>query len=78
MKQDTITVSFDAERLRAIKLYMNRKGILLESELAEQLKKLYERFVPVNVRDYIEEAEKSDSQSGLPQRETVSSDKKKG
>lgn len=77
MKQDTVTVSFDAERLRAIKLYMNRKGIALESELAEQLKKLYERYVPVNVRDYIEEAEKGDFPSNSPQREGASFDKKK-
>ena len=77
MKPDTVTVSFDAERLRAIKLYMNRKGIALEPELAEQLKKLYERYVPVNVRDYIEEAEKGDVQSIQANRETGSQDKKK-
>ncbi len=69
MKQDTVTFSFDAEKLKAIKIYMNRKGVALESELAEQLKKLYERYVPVNVREYIEEAEKGDFQSSLPQRE---------
>lgn len=76
MKQDTVTVSFDAERLRAIKIYMNRKGAALESELAEQLKKLYERYVPVNVRDYIDEAEKGDLLSTSPQRETTAMGKK--
>ena len=69
MKQDTVTVSFDAAKLKAIKLYMNRKGVALEAELAEQLKKLYERYVPVNVREYIEEAEIGDSNSNPPQRE---------
>jgi len=69
MKQDTVTVSFDAAKLKAIKLYMSRKGVFLEQELAEQLNKLYEKYVPVNVREYIEEAEKMNSQSSLPQRE---------
>ncbi len=78
MKQDTVTVSFDAAKLKAIKLYMDRKGVSLEQELAEQLNKLYEKYVPVNVRDYIEESEKCDSHSSLSQRETASSDKKKG
>lgn len=77
MKQDTVTVSFDAAKLKAIKLYMNRKGVALEAELAEQLRKLYERYVPVNVREYIEEAEKGDFHSSQPQRETASLDKKK-
>ncbi|MBR0598441.1 DUF6103 family protein [Sinanaerobacter chloroacetimidivorans] len=57
MKQDTVTVSFDAAKLKAIKLYMSRKGVSLEQELAEQLNKLYEKYVPVNVRDYIGETE---------------------
>jgi len=61
MKQDTVTVSFDAEKLKAIKIYMNRKGVALETELAEQLNKLYERYVPINVRDYIGESESSEA-----------------
>lgn len=68
MKQDTITVSFDAEKLRAVKIYMNRKGAVLESELAEQLNKLYERYVPVNVRDYIGEAESGEAGNTQPRR----------
>ncbi len=75
MKQDTVTVSFDAAKLKAIKLYMNRKGIALEAELAEQLRKLYERYVPVNVREYIEEAEKGDFQSSPTQRGNLKNDR---
>lgn len=77
MKQDTVTVSFDAERLRAIKLYMHRKGVTPEAELAEQLKKLYERYVPVNVRDYLEEAGKEDFLPMPLQHEPAFGDKKK-
>lgn len=66
MKQDTVTVSFDAAKLKAIKLYMNRKGVSLEQELAEQLNKLYEKYVPVNVRDYIGETENVEAGSAQP------------
>ena len=66
MKQDTVTVSFDAAKLKAIKLYMSRKGVALEQELAEQLNKLYERYVPVNVRDYIGETESTEAGNAQP------------
>jgi hypothetical protein len=66
MKQDTVTASFDAAKLKAIKLYMSRKGVALEPELTEQLNKLYEKYVPVNVRDYIGEAESVDAGNAQP------------
>lgn len=66
MKQDTVTVSFDAAKLKAIKLYMGRKGVSLEQELAEQLNKLYEKYVPVNVRDYIGETESVEAGNAQP------------
>ncbi|NCB42243.1 MAG: hypothetical protein EOM59_06445 [Clostridia bacterium] len=78
MKQDSVTVSFDAERLKAVKLYMNKKGVVLESELAEQLKKLYEKHVPTLVREYIDEVEKGDSPANTSQREIATLGKKSG
>lgn len=70
MKQDSVTVSFDAARLKAVKLYMGKKEIVLETELADQLRRLYEKHVPVSVREYIEQAETMDvsqAQSGHEQ-----------
>jgi hypothetical protein len=66
MKQDNVTVSFDAAKLKAIKLYMSRKGVSLEQELVEQLNKLYEKYVPVNVRDYIAESESGEAGNVQP------------
>lgn len=77
MKQDTVAVSFDTERLKAVKLYMNKKGVVLESELAEQLRRLYEKHVPVSVREYIEEAEKLDVSQAQSSREAGAQEKKK-
>jgi hypothetical protein len=76
MKQDSVTVSFDAERLKAVKLYMGKKKIVLETELADQLRRLYEKYVPVSVREYIEQAETMDV-SQVQGREAGAQEKKK-
>ncbi|WP_312907015.1 DUF6103 family protein [Tissierella praeacuta] len=55
MKKDTVKVSFEAEKLRAINIYMEKKELDLEDELMDQLQKLYEKYVPANVREYIDE-----------------------
>lgn len=55
MKQSTISVSFDAEKITATKRYMSRKDGDLEAELAASLERLYEKHVPASVRDYIED-----------------------
>ena len=55
MKKDAISISLDAEKLRAIKRYMEKKEVALEDELVDQLQKLYEKHVPINVREYIDE-----------------------
>ncbi len=55
MKQETISISVDAEKLRATKKYMEKKELSIEQELADALKKLYEKHVPATVRDYIDE-----------------------
>ena len=57
MKKDTIVISLEAEKLRAIKKYMEKKEANLQAEMADQLQKLYEKYVPANVREYIDERE---------------------
>lgn len=57
MKKDTIVISLEAEKLRAIKKYMEKKEADLQAEMADQLQKLYEKYVPANVREYIDERE---------------------
>ena len=55
MKQDSISMAVDVDKLRALKLYMGKKGIDLENELQDQLQRLYEKHVPAPVREYIKE-----------------------
>ncbi len=57
MKKDTISISLEAEKLRAIKKYMEKKEVDLQGEMVDQLQKLYDKYVPANVREYIDERE---------------------
>ena len=53
MKNTTVSVSFDPEKLDALRLYLSRKGADLESELDEFLERSYTKVVPPAIRDYI-------------------------
>lgn len=55
MKKESITLQMDAEKLRAVKRYMAKKEADLEQELGDQFQRLYEKYVPANVREYIDE-----------------------
>ena len=55
MKKEIITVQMDGEKLRAVKRYMEKKDADLTQELCDSLQKLYEKYVPSSVREYIDE-----------------------
>ncbi|MFI3174763.1 MAG: DUF6103 family protein [Bacillota bacterium] len=63
MKQTSVTVKYDAEKLRAIQKYLVKKEIALQNELAEQLDRLYEKHVPNQVREYLEDIVAVDKKS---------------
>jgi len=68
MKKDTITISLEAEKLRAIKKYMEKKDASLQDEMADQLQRLYEKYVPANVREYIDEREEEENKPTKPKK----------
>lgn len=55
MKKESITVQMGGEKLRAVKRYMEKKDADLTQELCDSLQKLYEKYVPASVREYIDE-----------------------
>jgi len=54
MSKATVQMMFDAEKLGAIKQYMIKKNADLNAELDDFMQKLYEKYVPATVREYIE------------------------
>ncbi len=53
MKKTTITVSYDEEKLSALRLYLEQKDQTLENELSTAIDTFYAKFVPANVREFI-------------------------
>lgn len=68
MKQINVTVSFDEEKLTALKRYMAKKELEPEAALQESLTKLYEKYVPGPVREYIDENDVAAESSPKPRR----------
>lgn len=54
MKKVNVTLTFDEEKLSALKLYLEQKGLTLDSELTAAVENIYVKIVPSHVRDYID------------------------
>lgn len=65
MEKTNLQVSFDADKLNALRFYMAKKELNVEDELQAHLDRLYEKMVPVQVREYVE----SQSGSEAPKQE---------
>lgn len=74
MKKDIVKISLEAEKLRAIKRYMEKKEVDLEDELVDQLQKLYEKHVPINVREYIDEKQEEEIKARKPKKAATKKD----
>ena len=66
MKQVNMTVSFEEEKLTALRRYMAKKDLEPERELRDALLKLYEKYVPAPVREYIDESDVSKPSAPRP------------
>lgn len=54
MKKTNISIMYDDEKLSAIKLYMSQRDLDLISELEKSIDSLYSKYVPANVREFID------------------------
>lgn len=50
----SVTVSVDAEKLTALDMYLGQKNMKLSEELEKFSEQLYQKYVPSNVREFIE------------------------
>ena len=63
MKKAVVTVSYDAEKLSALKVYLGQRETRVEDELARALDALYHKTVPAGVREFFElRGESADAQ----------------
>ncbi len=54
MKKTTVSIIFDDKKLSAVKLYMEQKGLSFEKEMEKAAEALYGKYVPANVREFLE------------------------
>ena len=53
MKKSSISIMYDDEKLSAIKLYMSQRDLDFKEELEKSVDSLYAKYVPANVREFI-------------------------
>ena len=69
MKKSTITVTFDDEKLKALKMYLAEKNLSVETEVEEMIQSLYLKTVPLTVREFIaKKAKQEEKESKNPKR----------
>jgi hypothetical protein len=66
MKNETLQIKYDAEKLSTLRLYMRKAQADLEGELVKSIDKLCERHVPKDVRELFEM--RREEQAGRPSR----------
>ena len=54
MKKTTVTVTFEEEKLTALKMYLEKNETNVEQELTKALENLYAKTVPAEVRRFFE------------------------
>ena len=50
----SVSVSVESEKLSALNMFLEQKNLKLSDELAKQIDVLYTKYVPKNIRDFIE------------------------
>jgi hypothetical protein len=53
MKKVNITISFEDEKLDALSFFMGKENTSPQKELDDSLKKIYEKYVPEQMREYL-------------------------
>ena len=54
MKKASISIFYDDEKLSAVRMYIKQKDLDIKSELEKTIDSMYARYVPSNVREFID------------------------
>lgn len=54
MKKTSVSIMYDDEKLNAIRLYMSQRDLDFREELEKSVDSLYAKYVPANVREFID------------------------
>lgn len=68
-----IMVSYEEEKLLALRMYAEQRGVSIEDEMAQTAEALYQKYVPANVRAYLDM--KAEGQKSKKARQPAEGDK---
>ena len=54
MKKTSVSIMYEDEKLNAIRLYMSQRDLDFKEELEKSVDSLYAKYVPSNVREFID------------------------
>ena len=54
MKKTSVSIMYEDEKLNAVKMYMEQRDLDFKEELEKSVDSLYAKYVPANVREFIE------------------------
>lgn len=54
MKKTSVSIMYDDEKLNAVKMYMEQRDLDFKEELEKSVDSLYAKYVPANVREFID------------------------
>ena len=60
MKQANIQITFEEEKLRALRRYIAKRDSTLEAELQKAAQRLYEKVLPAAVKENIRDSTQDD------------------
>lgn len=55
MKNTTLSVTFNTDKIEALVFHMEKKDRNLQAELVDTIQKLYEKYVPQATREYVDD-----------------------
>ena len=54
MRKTSVSIMYDDEKLNAVKMYMEQRDLDFKEELEKSVDSLYAKYVPSNVREFID------------------------
>ncbi len=66
MKKTNISIPFEDEKLKALRLFAGKKDADVEGELEDAVQKLYDKYVPKDARELVELMAGGDAKAKAP------------
>lgn len=75
MKKTSVSIMYEDEKLNAVKMYMSQRDLNFKEELEKSVDSLYAKYVPANVREFIDMKD-SQVKTPKPKKPKIESEKK--